>query len=99
MLKFYETYTRPVLSQLDLIDDLCLHRFLLVLGYWGYILSFETAKNAQEGDFGPVSKGLEKVIQEIQLSRKSFKMDKRLTGSSIIDEPLQEVLTIIKMVF
>jgi len=66
--------------------------FLLVLGYWGYILSFETAKNAREGDFGPVSKGLEKVIQEIQLSRKSFKMDKRLTGSSIIDEPLQEVL-------
>ncbi|KAK2562711.1 Sorting nexin-13 [Acropora cervicornis] len=66
--------------------------FLLVLGYWGYILSFETAKNAREGEFGPVSKGLEKVIQEIQLSRKSFKMDKRLTGSSIIDEPLQEVL-------
>ena len=48
-------------------------------------------KNALEGDFGPASKGLEKVIQEIQLSRKSFKMDKRLTGSSIIDEPLQEV--------
>ena len=44
-----------------------------------------------QGDFGPVSKGLEKVIQEIQLSRRSFKMDKRLTGSSIIDEPLQEV--------
>ncbi|XP_068670390.1 sorting nexin-13-like isoform X2 [Montipora foliosa] len=66
--------------------------FLLVMGYWGYILSLETAKKCQEGDFGPTSKGLEKVIQEIQLSRNSFKMDKRLTGSSIIDEPLQEVL-------
>lgn len=66
--------------------------FVLVLGYWGYIWSMEMAKSSQEGDFGPVSKGLEKVIQEIQLSRKSFKMDKRLTGSSIIDEPLQEVL-------
>ena len=62
-----------------------------MLGYWGYIWSLEMAKSSQEGDFGPVSKGLEKVIQEIQLSRKSFKMDKRLTGSSIIDEPLQEV--------
>ena len=88
-----------LLSRLDLINDISLYRFLLVLGYWGYILSFETAKNAREGDFGPVSKGLEKVIQEIQLSRKSFKMDKRLTGSSIIDEPLQEVLIIIKIVF
>lgn len=55
-------------------------------------MSQEMAKNAVRGDFGPVSKGLDKVIQEIQLSRKSFKMDKRLTGSSIIDEPLQEVL-------
>jgi len=54
-------------------------------------MSQELAKTTLEGDFGPVSKGLEKVIQEIQLSRKSFKMDKRLTGSSIIDEPLQEV--------
>lgn len=62
-----------------------------MLGYWGYVLSLEMAKNSMEGDFGPVSKGLEKVIQEIQLSRRSFKMDKRLTGSSIIDEPLQEV--------
>lgn len=66
--------------------------FVLVLGYWGYLMSQEMTKNALEGDFGPTSKGLEKVIQEIQLSRKSFKMDKRLTGSSIIDEPLQEVL-------
>ncbi|XP_073236247.1 sorting nexin-13-like isoform X3 [Porites lutea] len=66
--------------------------FLLVLGYWGYLMSQEMAKNAVRGNFGPVSKGLDKVIQEIQLSRKSFKMDKRLTGSSIIDEPLQEVL-------
>jgi len=66
--------------------------FLLVLGYWGHVMSQELAKTTLEGDFGPVSKGLEKVIQEIQLSRKSFKMDKRLTGSSIIDEPLQEVL-------
>ena len=54
-------------------------------------MSQEMAKNAVQGDFGHVSKGLDKVIQEIQLSRKSFKMDKRLTGSSIIDEPLQEV--------
>ena len=54
-------------------------------------MSQEMAKNAVQGDFGSVSKGLDKVIQEIQLSRKSFKMDKRLTGSSIIDEPLQEV--------
>lgn len=54
-------------------------------------MSQEMAKNAVGGDFGPVSKGLDKVIQEIQLSRRSFKMDKRLTGSSIIDEPLQEV--------
>lgn len=54
-------------------------------------MSQEMAKNVVRGDFGPVSKGLDKVIQEIQLSRKSFKMDKRLTGSSIIDEPLQEV--------
>ena len=66
--------------------------FALVLGYWGYLMSQELKKNTLEGDFGPVTKGLEKVIQEIQLSRLSFKMDKRLTGSSIIDEPLQEVL-------
>ena len=63
----------------------------MVLGYWGYIMSQGMTKNALEGDFGVASKGLEKVIQEIQLSRRSFKMDKRLTGSSIIDEPLQEV--------
>ncbi|KAJ7371336.1 sorting nexin 13 [Desmophyllum pertusum] len=66
--------------------------FTLVLGYWGYLMSQEIMKNILEQDFGPVSKGLEKVIQEIQLSRMSLKMDKRLTGSSIIDEPLQEVL-------
>lgn len=66
--------------------------FALVLGYWGYLMSQELKENTLEGDFGPVSKGLEKVIQEIQLSRLSFKMDKRLTGSSIIDEPLQDVL-------
>ena len=66
-------------------------RFTLVLGYWGYLMSQEIMKNILEQDFGPVSKGLEKVIQEIQLSRMSLKMDKRLTGSSIIDEPLQEV--------
>ena len=63
----------------------------MVLGYWGYLMSQEMRQSTLEGDFGPVSKGLEKVIQEIQLSRMALKMDKRLTGSSIIDEPLQEV--------
>ncbi|CAH3124187.1 unnamed protein product [Pocillopora meandrina] len=66
--------------------------FVMVLGYWGYLMSQEMRQNTLEGDFGPMTKGLGKVIQEIQLSRMALKMDKRLTGSSIIDEPLQEVL-------
>lgn len=66
--------------------------FVMVLGYWGYLMSQEMRKSTLEGDFGPMSKGLGKVIHEIQLSRIALKMDKRLTGSNIIDEPLQEVL-------
>lgn len=66
--------------------------FVMVLSYWGYLMSQEMRKSTLEGDFGPMSKGLGKVIHEIQLSRIALKMDKRLTGSNIIDEPLQEII-------
>lgn len=77
--------------KVELIMFTWLGRFVMVLGYWGYLMSQEMRQNTLEGDFGPMTKGLGKVIQEIQLSRMALKMDKRLTGSSIIDEPLQEV--------
>lgn len=77
--------------KVQLIMFTWLGRFVMVLGYWGYLMSQEMRQNTLEGDFGPMTKGLGKVIQEIQLSRMALKMDKRLTGSSIIDEPLQEV--------
>ena len=77
--------------KVQLIMFTWLGRFVMVLGYWGYLMSQEMRQNTLEGDFGPMTKGLGKVIQEIQLSRMVLKMDKRLTGSSIIDEPLQEV--------
>lgn len=67
-------------------------RFLCVLGYLGYIRSVERIRKAANTNLELPEQGLEKILKEVwESSRKSYKMDKRLTGSSIIDEPLQEV--------
>jgi hypothetical protein len=45
-----------------------------------------------KGDLGLPRNGLPSLINKVKQEQfRSFKMDKRLTGASIIDEPLQEV--------
>ena len=45
-----------------------------------------------KGDLGLPSTGLPSLIEKVEQEKsRSYKMDKRLTGASIIDEPLQEV--------
>jgi hypothetical protein len=45
------------------------------------------------GELGLPRNGLPSLIEKVKQEEfRSFRMDKRLTGASIIDEPLQEVL-------
>lgn len=63
-----------------------------MLGYIGYIKSVERMKKTSSSTLELPEQGMDEVIKEVwKSSRKSYKMDKRLTGSSIIDEPIQEV--------
>lgn len=49
-------------------------------------------KRLLKGDLGLPSSGLPSLIKKVEQEKsRSYKMDKRLTGASIIDEPLQEV--------
>lgn len=63
-----------------------------MLGYIGYIKSTERLNKLSSSCLELPEQGLDKVLDQVwKSSRKSYKMDKRLTGSSIIDEPIQEV--------
>ncbi|XP_032233860.2 sorting nexin-13 isoform X2 [Nematostella vectensis] len=67
--------------------------FFLVLGYWGYTQSTERMALTEHAHLLSSRPGLQTILEKVWESNKtSYKMDKRLTGSSIIDEPLQEVL-------
>ena len=63
-----------------------------MLGYFGYAKSVERINKTASSTLELPEQGLDGILKEVwKSSRKSYKMDKRLTGSSIIDEPLQEV--------
>lgn len=48
-----------------------------------------------KGDLGSPRNGLPSIIEKVEKEQfRSYKMDKRLTGSSIIDEPLQKVASL-----
>ncbi|EDO37622.1 predicted protein, partial [Nematostella vectensis] len=60
---------------------------------WGYTQSTERMALTEHAHLLSSRPGLQTILEKVWESNKtSYKMDKRLTGSSIIDEPLQEVL-------
>ena len=69
-------------------------RFFAVLWYVGSRTAKRYLARTLKGDLGLPRNGLPSLIKKVEQEQyRSYKMDKRLTGSSIIDEPLQEVMT------
>ena len=71
--------------------NLC--RFCAVLWYVGSRTAKRYLARTLMGELGLPRNGLPSLIEKVKQEEfRSFRMDKRLTGASIIDEPLQEVL-------
>ncbi|XP_017282310.1 sorting nexin-13 isoform X3 [Kryptolebias marmoratus] len=65
--------------------------FLVTLLY-GKINSEKHLEKCEHSYLSPTQIGIVKTLDEMKLEMKPIKIDRRLTGSSIIDEPLQQVI-------
>ncbi|XP_028391400.1 sorting nexin-13-like [Dendronephthya gigantea] len=71
----------------------CLAGFGAVLWYVGSRTAKRFLARSLKGNLGLPKTGLPSLIKKVEQEQfRSYKMDKRLTGASIIDEPLQEVI-------
>lgn len=68
--------------------------FLIVLGYWSVKKSEEilASDDVRLLSYEEPYSGISAVFKKIEQAPQGFKYDKRLTGSSVIDELLQEII-------
>ncbi|KAF7221700.1 transcript variant X2 [Nothobranchius furzeri] len=59
---------------------------------YGKINSEKLLEKCEHSYLPPTQIGIQKTLEEMKLENKPIKIDRRLTGSSIIDEPLQQVI-------
>uniref|UniRef100_A0A8C5CKH0 Sorting nexin 13 n=1 Tax=Gadus morhua TaxID=8049 RepID=A0A8C5CKH0_GADMO len=59
---------------------------------YGKINSEKHLERSEHSYLPPMQTGIQKTLDEFKLDLKPIKIDRRLTGSSFIDEPLQQVI-------